>query len=68
MRHADALSLCIQIVTGDYSLTKEKIQEAQEKDPMCEKYQTYEKFCLDEDHVLYYEGTEGCPLTVIPGH
>ena len=66
MRHADALSRCIQIVTGDYSLTKEKIKEAQENDLLCEKYRVSEKFWLDKDQVLYYEGQEGCPLVVIP--
>jgi hypothetical protein len=53
MRHADALSRCVQLVLGDYSLTKEDIKEAQEKDSLCEKYKTYEKFWLDEDQVLY---------------
>jgi hypothetical protein len=54
------------LVVGDYSLTKEEIKEAQERDSLCEKYKTYEKFWLDEDQVLYYKGTEGCSLIVIP--
>jgi hypothetical protein len=37
------------MVTGDYSLTREKIKEAQENDSLCERYQPYEKFWLDED-------------------
>jgi hypothetical protein len=65
MRHVDALSRCIQVVIGDYSLTKEKIKEAQEKDLLCEEYRMREKYCSDEDHVLYYEGQEGCPHIVI---
>jgi hypothetical protein len=65
MRHGDALSRCIQVVIGDYSLTKEKIKEAQEKD-LCEEYKTCEKYWLNEDHILYYEGQEGCRLIVIP--
>ena len=47
MRHADALSRCVQVVEGEYLLTKEKIREAQENDSLCEKYKGFEKFWLD---------------------
>jgi hypothetical protein len=39
-RHADALSRYMQMVTRDYSLTREKIKEAQEKGSLCERYKT----------------------------
>jgi hypothetical protein len=66
MRHADALSRCIQLVTGDCSLTRDMIKEAQGVDPLCETYKMCEKFWLDEDQVLYYADKGGCPLIVIP--
>jgi hypothetical protein len=66
MRHANALSQCVQLVVGDYLLTREKIKEAREKDSLCGICKMYEKFWLDEDQLLYCEETEGCSTIVIP--
>jgi cytochrome c1 len=66
MRHADALSRCVHLVAGDYALTRDRIREAQSKDPSCEVYKTCEQFWLDDGQLLYYENQKGCPLVVIP--
>jgi hypothetical protein len=66
MRHADALSQCIQLVTEDCSLTRDIIREGQGVDPLCETYKMCEKFWLDDGQLLYYEDKGGDLLIVIP--
>jgi hypothetical protein len=55
MRHADALSRCVNLVTEEYAMSKDKIKEEQDRDPECQMYKLNEKFWLDEDQLLYYE-------------
>jgi hypothetical protein len=66
MRHADALSRCVNAVDKTLALTKEIIREEQVKDEVCEQYKQYENFWLDEDNVLYRQGPEEQPRVVIP--
>jgi hypothetical protein len=66
MRHADALSRCVHLVAGECALTRDKIREAQSKDPSCAVYKTRENFWVDDEQLLYYENKKGCPLVVIP--
>jgi hypothetical protein len=61
MRHADALSRCVNAAERNLALTKDIIQEEQAKDSLCEQYKQYEDFWLDEDNVLYRQGSEEQP-------
>jgi hypothetical protein len=49
VRHTDALSRCIHVVTDRGALTREVIRETQNQDPTCEKYKTRKEFWLDDE-------------------
>jgi hypothetical protein len=66
MRHADALSRCVHLVTDEGVLTRELIREAQKQDPLCDVYKTRKEFWLDDDQLLYHEEQTGSSFVVIP--
>jgi len=66
MRHADALSRSVNAVEGDLVLSREVIQEAQERDELCLQYRGYENFWSDEEGMLYHQCCKEQPRIVIP--
>jgi len=55
MRHADALSKNVNVITEKLVLSKEVIRDEQERDELCAKYNQYENFWTNEDGLLYYQ-------------
>ena len=66
MQHADALSISVNVVKGEFNLSRDIICEEQNKDESCAEYKQYENFWTDEDGVLYYQTPEDPPRVVIP--
>jgi transposase InsO family protein len=64
MRHANALSRCVNTVTGEYVLTREVMKAEQDQDPMCQIYKAREEFWVDETELLYHK-EEGNHLCVV---
>jgi hypothetical protein len=65
MRHADALSRCVNAIEKELVLTQDIIQMEQEKN-MCEQYLQQEEFQVHEDGILYRQEMANQPHTVIP--
>jgi hypothetical protein len=66
MRHAVALSRCINVVTGKYLLTREVMKDKQDSDLLCRTYNTCENFWLDKDQLLYSTESDNYSSVVVP--
>jgi len=66
MRHADALSRSVNAVEKYLVLSREVIEDEQEKDELCLQYKGYENFWTDEDGILYRQCCREQPRVVIP--
>jgi len=65
MQHADALSRSVNMVKGEFNLSRDVLCEEQKKDDACAEYKQYENFWTDEDGVLYYQIPKDPPRVVI---
>ena len=66
MRHADALSRCINVVGQNLTLARDTIKVEQEQDALCQQYRQQEAFWVDEDGLLYWHDTARQLRVVIP--
>lgn len=66
MRHADALSRCVNVIDKELVLTKEVIREEQIKDTVCDQYKQQGDFWVDEGNVLYRQLPKEPPRMVVP--
>ena len=66
MRHADALSRCINVVDQNITLARHTIKVEQGKNTLCQQYRQQEAFWVDEDGLLYWHDTARQLRVVIP--
>jgi hypothetical protein len=66
MRHADALSRCVNAIDQSLTLARETIRNEQEKDALCQQYRQQEAFWVDEDGLLYWQDSARQSRVVIP--